>query len=119
MDQRYPKSCRLLDSKAFEFVFDSPDFRVSNRYFLILGRWTKTGGPRLGIIVAKKHLAHAVQRNRIKRLVREAFRVKRASLASADLVVLARGGLQLLENSECQSYIHDLMAEIERKTPPT
>ena len=117
VDQRFPKSCRLLDSKAFELVFGKPDFRVSNKYFLILGCWTDKEGPRLGIIVAKKNIARATQRNRIKRIVRESFRSRRVALGAADLVVLARKDLQFLENSDCQSYIHDLMAEIEKKRP--
>lgn len=117
VDQRFHKSCRLLDSLAFERVFNNPDFRVSNKYFLILGYWSELDTARLGVIVAKKHIARATQRNRIKRQVREAFRTRKLALGSADLVVMARKGLQLVENSECRSYIHDLMEEIEKKKP--
>lgn len=119
VDQRFPKSCRLLDSKAFEHVFSKPDFRVSNKYFLILGCWTTNDSARLGVIVAKKNIARATRRNRIKRLVREAFRTRRSALAPADLVVLARKDLQFLENSDCRSQIHDLMDEINKKKPST
>lgn len=119
VDQRFPKSCRLLDSKAFEYVFKKPDFRVSNKYFLILGCWTVNENARLGVIVAKKNIARATQRNRIKRLIREAFRTRKPTLVVADLVVLARKELQFLENRECLSHIHDLMDEINKKTPPT
>jgi ribonuclease P protein component len=117
VDQRFPKSCRLLDSKAFEQVFGKPDFRVSNKYFLILGCWTDKDGPRLGIIVAKKNIARATQRNSVKRIIREAFRARRSVLGPADLIVLARKDLQFLENSDCQSYIHALIDEIEKKKP--
>ena len=119
VDQRFPKSCRLLDSKAFEHVFNKPDFRVSNKYFLILGCWTENKNARLGVIVAKKNIARATQRNRIKRLIREAFRTRKSTLLVADLVVLARKELQFLENRECQTHIHDLMDEINKKTSPT
>ena len=117
VDQRFRKSCRLLDSKAFEHVFGKPDFRVSNKYFLIIGCWTEQEHPRLGIIVAKKNIARATQRNRVKRIVREAFRCRRAALGSTDLVVLARKDLQFLENNDSRSFIHALMDEIEKKKP--
>lgn len=119
VDQRFPKSCRLLDSKAYEHVFGKPDFRVSNKYYLILGCWTELEQGRLGIIVAKKNIARANQRNRIKRIIREAFRTRKADLVPADLVVLARKDLQLLENSECHLHIHALMDEINKKKCPT
>ena len=77
VDQRFPKTCRLLDSKSYEQVFNEPTIRVSNKYFLILGNWTELEHARLGVIVAKKNIAKANQRNRIKRLIREAFRVKK------------------------------------------
>ena len=117
VDQGFPKSCRLLDSPAFERVFNKTDFRVSNKYFLILGCWSQLEIARLGVIVAKKNIARANQRNRIKRIVREAFRTRKAELPPADLVVMARKGLQLIENTACHSYIHDLMEEIEKKNP--
>jgi ribonuclease P protein component len=119
VDQRFPKSCRLLDSKAFELVFNKPDFRVSNKYFLILGSWSASDNARLGIIVAKKNIARATQRNRIKRIIREAFRSRCTTLAAADLVVMARKELQFLENSECHSTIHVLMDEINKKKQAT
>ncbi len=115
VDQRFPKTCRLLDSKAYQDVFEKPDFRVSNKYFLVLGCWTERETARLGVIVAKKNVAKATQRNRIKRLIREAFRLQRSDLNPADLVVMARKGLQFLDNSECHSHIHALMDEINKK----
>jgi len=117
VDQRFPKTCRLLDSQAYEQVFKKPDVRVSNKYFLVLGRWTRFEQARMGVIAAKKNIARANQRNRIKRLVREVFRVRKNSLAPIDLVVMTRKGLQDLENSECLTYIHDLIKEIEKKKP--
>ena len=41
--------------------------------------------PRLGLTVAKKHLKRAHDRNRIKRLVRESFRLSQHNLPSCDL----------------------------------
>ena len=115
MDQRFPRASRLPDSKAFERVFSKPDFRVSNKYFLILGRRTSSDSARLGVIVAKKNIARATQRNRIKRQVREAFRTSKSCLGQTDLVIMAKRGLDGIDNSECQQHIHELMEEIARK----
>lgn len=48
------------------------------------------GGARLGLAISKKQARRAVDRNRLKRLVREAFRLNRAQLNGLDLVVMAR-----------------------------
>jgi ribonuclease P protein component len=121
VDQRFPKSCRLLDSLSFERVFKNPAFRVSNKYFLILGCWTHNDAARLGVIVAKKNISRATQRNRIKRQLREAFRTRNETPGiadfNADIVVMARKGLQLMKNGDCRANFHELLAEIAKKKP--
>lgn len=42
--------------------------------------------PRLGLIVSKRFLRRAVDRNRAKRLIREAFRLKAAGLGGVDVI---------------------------------
>jgi len=45
------------------------------------------GRPRLGILVSRRHSAAATERNRIKRCVREAFRLEQEKLGALDLLV--------------------------------
>jgi len=45
------------------------------------------GAPRLGILISRKHAAAATARNRIKRCIREAFRLEQQSLGSLDVLV--------------------------------
>jgi ribonuclease P protein component len=46
-----------------------------------------TGGPRLGVLVSRKHAASSVVRNRIKRCIREAFRLEQRQLGALDVLV--------------------------------
>ena len=92
-DYTFPSNYNLLHSHEFDAVFDSRDFSVSSRSFLILAKRNARGFNRLGMIISKKNLARAVDRNKVKRRVREAFRHLSRS-ASLDLVVLARPGIR-------------------------
>ncbi|STO63775.1 ribonuclease P [Haemophilus parahaemolyticus] len=59
----------------------------------LLARLNTAENPRLGLTVAKKHLKRAHDRNRIKRIVRESFRLKQHELPNMDFVFVAKGGL--------------------------
>ena len=85
----FPKRARLLKPAEFSRVFKDP-IRSSDRYFTILASTTtEVGTARLGLAISKKHAKRALDRNRIKRLVRESFR-QYQQLPVADLVVMAR-----------------------------
>jgi ribonuclease P protein component len=45
------------------------------------------GGPRLGMLVTKKHAPNATDRNRLKRCIREAFRLEQQHLGPLDVLV--------------------------------
>jgi len=45
------------------------------------------GTARLGMLVTRQHAAAATERNRIKRCIREAFRLEQERLGSLDLLV--------------------------------
>ncbi|WP_082870378.1 ribonuclease P protein component, partial [Oleiphilus sp. HI0123] len=98
---KFPKSTRLLKSSDYSDVFESVDIRVSSKHYLMLTRNLNNSDSRLGIIVAKKNVKLAVQRNRIKRLLRESFRTKRSSLPNLDIIVLAKKGADLSSSKEC------------------
>lgn len=89
-----------MSPPAYQGVFDKPDLRISSQYCLFLARFNEFDHPRLGLVIAKKNIRHAVQRNRVKRHLRETFRLKQHQLPAMDVVVLTRKGLDSLENKE-------------------
>jgi ribonuclease P protein component len=90
---------RLLSSNDFQSVFNDAPLRTSHQHFLLLARRNQLNLPRLGLVIAKKHIRLAVDRNRMKRLIRETFRAKQQQLAGIDVIVLARKGMSDITNA--------------------
>jgi ribonuclease P protein component len=81
----FPKAARLLKTDEFSSVFRLRPWRRSP-HFVIYGK--PTGGEaRLGLVIGKKQAPRAVTRNLIKRLAREAFRLRREELRGFDILV--------------------------------
>lgn len=119
MKLAFGKSLRLLDSSDFQRVFDNAPFRASHQYFLILSRPNQLPQPRLGLVIAKKHISLSVQRNRIKRLVREEFRHQQESLAGLDVIVLSRKGLAEMSNDQFRHHLAQQWQRILKKAKQT
>jgi ribonuclease P protein component len=85
----FPPQCRLLTPAAYKTVFAQP-VKSSDKYFTLLATRNQLDHPRLGLAIAKKVIKRAVDRNSIKRLARESFRLRQHTLTALDVVVLAR-----------------------------
>jgi len=77
---------RLLKAAEFEAVF-AHRCAVRALYFQVMGKPNALGHARLGMIVSKRLFPRAVDRNRVRRHIRESFRQMAASLPALDLVV--------------------------------
>ncbi len=89
----------MLSAEDYKKVFAQSD-RSIDRYFTVLARYEEQQDPaRLGLAVAKKHVRRAVDRNRIKRLLRESFRHHQQQLKGLDLVVLVKPGIHKADNT--------------------
>ncbi|PCH62520.1 MAG: ribonuclease P protein component [SAR86 cluster bacterium] len=112
----FPKKLRLLNAADYKAVFSGAQFKVSCRHFLILAISTPAASPRLGLVIAKKNVSKAVHRNRIKRLIRNSFRLNQSLLASLDIVVLARQKSDSLENNVIDEKISVLWSDLQNKS---
>ncbi|MBP0049820.1 ribonuclease P protein component [Marinobacterium sp. AK62] len=104
-DFRYPRRLRLLTGGDFKRVFDRADVKVPDRHLLILARPNDLGHPRIGFVISKKNVRRAVQRNRVRRIIRESFRLHQHQLPALDMIILARKGLDDLDNPD----VHDMI----------
>ena len=113
---KFQPELRLLNQKDYSQVFDQA-FKLNNKAFTLLARENNLGHPRLGLVIAKKNLKLACQRNAIKRLLREHFRLQQKEYASFDLVILTRRDIAQLSKTDIISYRNDLFARFSKRCP--
>jgi ribonuclease P protein component len=87
----FPKSARLLARKEFLFLQNYGKRRHCPHFVLLLSP-AKGGRSRLGLTVTRR-FGNAVQRNRMKRLLREFFRVNKEKIVpDQDILIIPRVG---------------------------
>lgn len=74
--------------------------RVSDGLFQVQRVANEAGEARLGMAVSMRAAGNAVRRNRIRRLIRESFRMHRQELPAVDLLVTARAAAAAATNRE-------------------
>jgi ribonuclease P protein component len=109
-----PASKRLSRSAEFERVYRNGR-ATANRHLVLYAfpsASTRAQGPRLGLSVSRK-VGGAVQRNRVKRLLREAFDRAEGDLRpDQDLVLVARPSAGALAEREGLAGIDGALAEL-------
>ncbi len=94
-DYRAGKSRRLKRRADISRLFDDGRRRSDGRMTLLAAPCAAGATGRFAVLVAKRH-GSAVQRNRVKRLCREAFRLTRPELPDGfDYIILPRAGAEL------------------------
>jgi ribonuclease P protein component len=111
VNHSFPRESRLLTPKNFSFVFDQAIPAVSN-HITILARPNDLETARLGITVPKKKVKNATDRNTIKRIIRESFRLRRHQLPNVDIIVIAKQGIGGMDNQALATQLEKLWRKI-------
>ncbi|TLF53819.1 ribonuclease P protein component [Halomonas urmiana] len=113
--QGYPRQLRLLTAGDYRRVFETAAFKVHGRGLMALASPNALGHPRLGLIFSKKNVRRAVDRNRLKRIVRDSIRLQQQRLPAVDIVVLARRGVHELDNATVHRQLQGMWRRLERE----
>ncbi len=104
-NEDFARTRRLLNARDYSRVFECAEAKASHKNLLLLARKNELQWHRLGLVIAKKNVRLAVQRNRIKRVAREFFRRLPEDGTPMDVVLLARRGIDQLDNAELSSIL--------------
>ena len=102
-----PRQARLRRSADFAALKSSRG-RLGVRCFQLRYAPNDSGVARLGLAISKQVSRCAVERNRLKRLVRESFRRVRHRLPAVDLVVMARAQAAVMDGAQLLAQIDEL-----------
>ncbi|CAM3063525.1 ribonuclease P protein component [Acinetobacter celticus] len=105
---------RIHCAADYKSVFDGALFKVHQPHFLFLAKYTEQPNSRLGIVVAKKKVRRAHERNRVKRLARESFRLHQQQLDQLDIVVMPKNGIDAIPNAELHQQLQFAWQKLNR-----
>ncbi|UAJ65274.1 ribonuclease P protein component [Candidatus Schneideria nysicola] len=94
---KFAKKLRLLNSKHFSFVLQKYK-KFYTQEIMILWRLNMLEYPRIGFLISKKIIKKSHERNRIKRLIREHFRINYLTLPNIDFIIIVKKNIVDLNN---------------------
>jgi ribonuclease P protein component len=104
---RFSRANRLRSKHDFQSVFAKPRKAVQ-KHVIALYQPNHTLQARIGIIIAKHVVKLAVQRNRVRRVIRESFRQHKDALKGLDIIILMRSKCTPLDNNVLREDIDRL-----------
>lgn len=107
---------RLRCETEFDAVFSDP-LRSRDQYFLLLIRKNNKSHSRIGLIVSKKKIRRAVSRNRVKRIVRDSFRLHQHQLPAVDVIILAYKHADEVDSLTLRHSLNNHWQKLKKKIP--
>ena len=104
MSHSFPKQARIRDGSVYSSVLKRPQKKFVTGPVQIKARDNGLEFPRLGLVVPKRGTAKAHDRNKMKRAIREQFRLTRNSLPPKDMVVQVFGKVTVAQLRDILSH---------------
>lgn len=108
---------KLTKPEEFRAALAAP-CRISSRNFLVRALANSLTLARLGLVASRKAAPRSVDRNRGKRLAREAFRAARAGLPAVDIVFQQKNNLRKSSNPVIRSELDQLLRDVAARFGP-
>ena len=106
----FKKNERLRRRSEFSALFQSGK-RIHSEYLTVILSTNTSDVRRLGLVVGKKVRKEAVRRNRMKRLLREFFRLNKHRLStSQDILIVARKDFSFMKYRDLCSKLEEVLA---------
>lgn len=115
---KFPAARRLRRKWEFDQLY-ARGTRLGNSHFGITVHPNALGLARLGLAVASKPFGGSVPRNRIRRLIRESFRLRQHELPDVDLVVSARPRARTASPAELRASLDGLWDKVKVQCAPS
>ncbi|CAI8884275.1 ribonuclease P protein component [Methylocaldum szegediense] len=114
----FPRTRRLSSAADFQRVFEQP-CKSADQYLTVLARTNGRDYPRLGLAIARRQIRNAADRNRIKRIIRESFRLRQPLLGGIDFVVMARSAASQADHETLRRSLHKHWENLVRRCKPS
>jgi len=108
---RFPRTQRLRRPAEFKAAYGQGR-RFGNELLSASVRPNEQGDARLGLSIAARTVGDAVHRNRLRRQIRESFRLQRHALPPVDIVIGAREGARGAANGAVRESLQVLWKQI-------
>lgn len=112
---QYAKSQRIADRADIQRIFSTKKSVGARGISVFYLKKSVSDVARIAIIVSKKSAKLAVQRNRIRRIVRESFRHSQHRLVGCDIIVLIRQAAEALTNQQLRQLTDEQWKKISPK----
>lgn len=112
---RFTKKAKLIKTDEFSSVFNFRK-RISARFLVVHYQPNTTTHARLGLVVGKKIAKLAVDRNYMRRVLREFFRVQQHTINQVDLVIRVQKKFEKQDFIQIKQEFDALLAKVNQRT---
>jgi ribonuclease P protein component len=112
---RFTKKAKLIKTDEFSSVFNFRK-RISAKFLALHYQPNQIGHARLGLVVGKKVAKRAVDRNYMRRVLREFFRIQQHEINHVDLVIRVQKKFEKEDFIQIKQEFDTLIAKINQRT---